>query len=147
MGQADDQVKDHADAVDKQQTEMIRGLLPFAATLGIEVVAMSPDEVRLRLGWAEGLCTGGGVLHGGVLMSLADSAGATCAFLNLPENTRTTTIESKTSFLRPVREGYVEAIARPLHVGRSFIVVDTDLLGADGRRVGRTSQTQAVLPS
>lgn len=132
---------------DAQHTEMIQGLMPYATTLGIEVVAMSPDEVRMRLGWAQSLCTGGGVLHGGALMSLADSAGATCAFLNLPDGSRTTTIESKTSFLRAVREGHVDAVARPLHLGRSFIVVDTDLFDAEGRRVARTSQTQAVLPT
>lgn len=131
---------------DIQQTETIRDLMPYATTLGIEVLAVSQEEVRMRLAWAEQLCTGGGVLHGGALMSLADSAGATCAFLNLPRDARTTTIESKTNFLRAIREGHAEAVARPLHIGRSFIVVETDVLDAAGRRVARTSQTQAVLP-
>jgi len=44
-----------------------------------------------------------------------------------------------------VREGHVEAVARPLHVGRSFIVVDTELLDPTGRLVARVTQTQAVL--
>lgn len=134
-----------AAGVDPHQTETIRGLMPYATTLGIDVVAMSREEVRLRLAWAESLCTSGGVLHGGVLMSVADSAGGMCAFLNLPPDSRTATIESKTNFLRAVRGGHVEAVARPLHLGRSFIVVDCDLRDQDGRLVGRTSQTQAVL--
>ena len=78
-------------------------------------------------------------------MTLADAAGAVCAFLNLPAGARTTTIESKTNFLGAVREGEVTARARPLHVGKTTIVVETDLFDASGRRVARTTQTQAVL--
>jgi len=86
------------------------------------------------------------VLHGGRLMSLADTCGAWCAFLNLPEGASgTTTIESKSNFFRAVRQGHVEAAARPLHAGRSTVVVETDLRDADGRHVARVTQTQAVL--
>jgi len=132
--------------VDEQATESLRRIMPFASILGIEMITSTPAEVRARVGWHPSRCTGAGVLHGGVLMGLADSVGATCAFLNLPDGaTGTTTIESKTNFLRAVREGHVEAVARPLHVGRSTIVVDTELYDAGGRLVGRTTQTQAVL--
>lgn len=122
-----------------------RQTMPFTAGIGLEPISASKDEVRARVPWAEHLCTAGGVLHGGVLMSLADSTGALCAFLNLPEGASTTTVESKTNFLRAVRDRHVEAVARPLHVGRSFVVVDTELRDADGRLVARTTQTQAVL--
>ena len=66
-------------------------------------------------------------------------------FLNLPEGARTSTIESKTNFLGAVRDGSVRAQSRPLHVGKTTIVVETDVLDATGRRVARTTQTQAVL--
>ena len=79
-------------------------------------------------------------------MALADAAGGVCAFLNLPERaTGTTTIESKTNFLRAVRAGHVTATARPLHAGRRTIVVDTELRDDEARLVARTTQTQAVL--
>jgi 1,4-dihydroxy-2-naphthoyl-CoA hydrolase len=78
-------------------------------------------------------------------MALADALGAVCAFLNLPEGTQTSTIESKTNFFRAVREGDVEATAQPLHVGRSTIVVQTDTRDGEGRRVALTTQTQAVI--
>ena len=138
-------------AVGQNSTEMSEdGLLadtmPFAATLRIRTVEAGPEQVTARLGWDPSLCTSGGVLHGGAVMTLADSAGAACAFLNLPEGaTGTTTIESKTNFLRVVREGEVEARARPLHRGGSFIVVVTDVSDAEGRLVARVTQTQAVL--
>jgi uncharacterized protein (TIGR00369 family) len=121
------------------------GLMPFADELGVEVHAAEKDEVRGTLAWRAELCTAGGVLHGGALMAFADSLGAVCAFLNLPEGATTATIESKTNFFRAVRDGHVDATARPLHVGRSSIVVQTDLVDADGRPVAHVIQTQAVL--
>jgi 1,4-dihydroxy-2-naphthoyl-CoA hydrolase len=120
--------------------------MPFGGLLGIEAVATSQEEVRLRLAWREELCTAGGLMHGGALMALADSAGGVCAFLNLPDGaTGTATISSSTSFLRPVRDGYAEAISRPLNVGRTVIAVDTEIVDADGRPVARVMQSQAVL--
>ncbi|MPY60020.1 PaaI family thioesterase [Streptomyces spongiae] len=118
--------------------------VPFAVELGIALTEAGADGVRAALPWAPRLCTVGGVLHGGVLMALADSVGAVCAFLNLPPGAGTSTVESKTNFFRAVRSGTVRAVARPLHVGRSFVVVQTDLYGDDGRVVGQTTQTQAV---
>jgi 1,4-dihydroxy-2-naphthoyl-CoA hydrolase len=119
--------------------------VPFAAELGIEIGAAEPDEVRGTMPWAPQFCTVDGVLHGGALMSFADTLGAVCAFLNLPEGTTTTTVESKTNFFRAVRGGRVSGTARPLHAGRRFIVVQTDLRDDEGRLVAQTTQTQAVL--
>jgi 1,4-dihydroxy-2-naphthoyl-CoA hydrolase len=119
--------------------------MPFAAGIGVEVSAAAKGEVHGRLEWAPERCTAGGALHGGALMGLADSLGAICAFLNLPEGASTATIESKTNFFRAVRGGHVEAVSRPLHVGRTSIVVQTDLADADGRPVAVVIQTQAVL--
>jgi 1,4-dihydroxy-2-naphthoyl-CoA hydrolase len=120
-------------------------MMPFAEALGIEVASASSDEVRGRLAWAPERCTAGGVLHGGALISLADSVGAICAFLNLPEGASTATIESKTNFFRGVREGHVDAVSKPLHVGRTSIVVQTELQDANGKPVALVIQTQAVL--
>ncbi|MBA3788046.1 MAG: PaaI family thioesterase [Actinobacteria bacterium] len=120
--------------------------MPFGATLGLEIVAADPDEVRARLAWEEKLSTAGGILHGGALMSLADAAGAYLAFLNLPDGADgTATIESKTNFFRAVREGHVHARSRLLHRGRTTIVVETDLHDDAEKHVARVTQTQAVL--
>jgi uncharacterized protein (TIGR00369 family) len=120
-------------------------MMPFAAGLGVVLDAAEPDEVRARLSWAPELCTTGGLLHGGALMSFADSLGGICAFLNLPPGARTATTSSAAVFTRAVRGGEVTAIARPLHVGRTVIVVQTDLSDQAGRRVAQVTQTQAVL--
>jgi len=121
-------------------------MMPFARAAGVEITAAEPGEVDGRLEWAPERCTSAGVLHGGVLMTLADTVGAVCAFLNLPEGATTSTIESKTNFFRGVRSGAVRAVARPLHAGRTTVVVQTDLYDDDDRRVSQTTQTQAVLP-
>jgi uncharacterized protein (TIGR00369 family) len=126
--------------------EQILGGQPFATTLGLRDVAASPDRVQASLDYDASLCTGGGILHGGALMALADAVGGYCAFLNLPPGAAgTATIESKTNFLRPVRSGTVTATAKPLQVGRTVIVVDTELRDEQQRLVARTTQTQAVL--
>lgn len=125
-------------------SEMIAAV-PFAATVGIVLDGAGPDEVTCHLDWAPERCTTGGVMHGGALMTLADTSGAACAFLNLPEGAGTATLESKTNFFRAVRSGVVRATSRPLHRGRSTIVVQTELHDGDGRRVAHVIQTQQVL--
>lgn len=126
--------------------DVLRKTMPFMAHLGATTVSASKDEVVCRLEWSPSLTTGGGILHGGALMALADGAGAWCAFLNLPKDAWTTTVESKTNMLRATKEGtVVTATSKPLHVGRSVIVVDTELRDERDRLVARTTQTQMVL--
>jgi uncharacterized protein (TIGR00369 family) len=123
----------------------LAALMPFTARCGIEITAASPTEVRGELSWSADLCTTGGAMHGGALMTLADSIGAACAFLNLPPGASTTTIESKSNFFRGLRSGRAIATATPLHVGRTVIVVQTDIRDEQGKRLALTTQTQAVL--
>ena len=133
--------------MDEELTRNVRAAMPYADTLGLELLSSSPEEVRGRIAWEERLTTAAGLLHGGVLMGLADTVGAYCAYLNLPEGSggATATIESKTNFFAAVRGGTVEARARPLHRGSRTVVVETDLFDESGKHVARVTQTQAVL--
>ena len=121
--------------------------MPFATELGVALDAATAEEVRGRLAWAPERCTAGGLLHGGALMAFADSLGGICAYLNLPPGAQTATMTSSTAFMRGVRDGEVSAVARPLHSGRTVIVVQTDLSDEAGRRVAQVTQAQAVLPA
>lgn len=126
-------------------TAFLHEAMPLCATLGVVAESFTPDDVTLRLDWTETLCTSGGLLHGGALMALADSAGGASAYLNLPDGASgTATIESKTNFLGAVRGGEVRATARPLHRGSTTVVIETEVRNGD-RLVAKTSQTQAVL--
>ena len=121
--------------------------MPFAVAIGVEIDRASAEEVTGGMDWAADRCTIGDLLHGGALMALADSLGAVCAFLNLPDGAVTSTIESKTNFFRGMRGGgRAHATATPLHVGRTTIVVQTDIRDDEGRRLALVTQTQAVIP-
>ena len=126
-------------------TELVQGSMPLCRSLGITAVEAAPPRVVLEMAWEASWCTAGGLLHGGAMMALADSAGATCAFLNLPAGAvGTATIQSGTNFVGSVTEGAVTATAIPLHVGSTTIVVETRMHVGD-RLVATTTQTQTVL--
>jgi uncharacterized protein (TIGR00369 family) len=121
--------------------------MPFAGQLGLVVDEASADRVIVRLAWAPHLCTTGGIMHGGVLMSLADTAGALVTFLGLPEGATTATITSTSQLFRPVSSGTVRAVAVPLHRGRTAVTAQTSLYDSEQRRVAQTTQIQAVRPA
>jgi uncharacterized protein (TIGR00369 family) len=117
----------------------------LAARLGILIVEASPDRVVAELEIRDDLRTVGGALHGGTLMALADTVGATAAMLNLPAGAATTTLESKTNFLAGGRTGSVRAEAVPLHRGKRTSVWQTRITDESGRLLSQTIQTQLVL--
>lgn len=124
----------------------IVGLVPFTKTLGLSVISDGPDEVHVRLNWSTDLCTSNGVLHGGVIMAMADTAGGICAYRNISLGASgTTTIESKTNFLSAVTYGHISAIAKPIHLGNTLAVIETDVRDNGGKLVARVNQTQLVL--
>lgn len=86
-------------------TATIRRIMPFCEVLGLTVVEASPDRVEATVEWTEQRTTVFGGLHGGYVMAVADSTGALCAAQNLPTGAGTSTIESKTNFLRPIISG------------------------------------------
>ena len=130
-------------------TALIHQAMPLCATLGFRAEKYTAEEVVLALDWAPGLCTTGGILHGGAIMAVADSAGAACAFLNLPKDASgTATIESKTNFLgaAPVNTR-VTAESTPLHRGKTTMVWQTMIKSEAGKLCAVVTQTQMVLPA
>jgi 1,4-dihydroxy-2-naphthoyl-CoA hydrolase len=119
-------------------------LMPFAEHLGLVVEEATADRVTALLPWAPHLCTTGAIMHGGALMSLADTAGALVAFLGLPEGATTATITSTSQMFRPVSGGTVRAVAVPLHRGRTTVTVQTSLYDSEERLVAQTTQIQVV---
>jgi 1,4-dihydroxy-2-naphthoyl-CoA hydrolase len=120
--------------------------LPLARLLGVTIVEASPERVVARLTVREDLCASGGILHGGAVMVLADTAGAIGAFLGLPEGARTTTIESKTNFLGAAPLGTeVTAESTPVHRGRRSSVWLTRITDPAGKLLALVTQTQLVV--
>lgn len=118
----------------------------FALHLGARLISATPDRVEFEMPVTPVLANRNGVLHGGAIMGLADNAGGTATFLNLPEGRSTTTLESKTNFLRPVRIGdTARAVSEPLHRGRTTQIWQTTIFRGDGKVAAIVTQTQMVL--
>ena len=118
----------------------------FPEQLGVRFLEASKDQLRAEVEVTRNLCTLPGRMHGGAIMTLADTLGAYGTFLNLPEGHSTTTIESKTNFFSSgVEGGKVIGVATPIHRGRSTMVWQTRVSREDGRLVALVTQTQMVL--
>jgi 1,4-dihydroxy-2-naphthoyl-CoA hydrolase len=106
----------------------------FSGFLGIRITFFSRDCVEGELTVRPELANRNGVLHGGALIGFADNLGGTAASLNLPRGSRTTTLESKTNFFRPLLVGSTaRARCVPLHRGRTTSVWQTTVTAEDGR--------------
>jgi len=119
--------------------------MPFALHSGVEITAAGPEAVVGHLDWREERCTTGGLMHGGALMTLADSLGAVAAFLHLPEGAGTATVSSNTTLVRGLREGRATGTATVVNAGRRFITVRTDVVDDAAKLLITTTQVQAVL--
>jgi len=122
-------------------------LPPFSQVLGVEFLEADTEHVRAQLTVRPELCNGTkGVLHGGAIMAFADTLGAMGTVLNLPEDGRTTTLESKTNFIGPAPIGTtVIGESTPLHRGRRSMVWQTRITNEAGKLVAIVTQTQMVL--
>ncbi|MBS0332237.1 MAG: PaaI family thioesterase [Proteobacteria bacterium] len=120
--------------------------MPFSDLMGVEITVREKDRVVGRMTVREDLCTAGGILHGGAYMAFADALGAIGGVLNLPAGARTTTLESKTNFLRGAPVGStVTGEATPLHAGRRSSVWQTRITDAEGKLMALVTQTQMTL--
>ena len=119
--------------------------MPFAEQSGVEISAASKEAVVGHIDWSEERCTIGGLMHGGALMTLADSLGAVAAFLHLPDGAGTATVTSNTSLLRGLRGGRATGTSTVINAGRRFITVRTDVVDDDDKLLITTTQVQAVL--
>jgi 1,4-dihydroxy-2-naphthoyl-CoA hydrolase len=118
--------------------------MPFAAYLGLTLTEASAERVVATLPMAPHLRTSTGVMHGGVLMSLADTVGALVVVLSLAEGEVTATITSTTQMFRPLTDGKVRAVAVPLNRGRTTATAQTSLYDDAGKLVSQTTQIQVI---
>ena len=118
----------------------------FAQHVGIEIVEAARERVVGRIKIGPQHSNGRDRVHGGAIMTLADTLGAVATVINLPPETVTTTLESKTNFLAAGRGDYLIGEALPLHVGRRTMVWQTTIRDVENRRVAVVTQTQMVLP-
>jgi len=123
---------------------LIDPLLP--GTLGVRLLETTPERVLGEMTVLPGLCTAGGILHGGAYMAFADTLGAVGTVVNLQRRQMTTTTDSSTKFIAGAKVGTVvtgEAIA--LHRGRRTQVWQTSIRSAEGKLCAVVTQTQLIM--
>jgi len=113
---------------------------------GFVLAEAKPGRVVMRMRVDKRHMQVHGVVHGGVLAALADTAGGLASYLACPRGTRVATIEMKINYLESVEGGIVEAEARVIRRGRHIAVVDCDVRDNHGRLVGKALMTFFVGP-
>ena len=123
-------------------------LPPFADRLGMTITHVAPDQASAELAVIAERSNGFGILHGGAIMTLADTLGGAATIANLAPGATTSTLESKTNFLAPIRIGDIaRAMCVPVHLGRTTMVWQTRITRGDGRLAAIVTQTQLLLPA
>ena len=115
--------------------------------LGIEFLAVEPDEVRARMRVEPTKCAWNGYLHAGAVVSLADTACGYATVRNLAADAKGfTTLELKSNFLGTALEGDVTCVARPVHKGRTTQVWDAEIRSEkNGKTIAFFRCTQMIL--
>ncbi|HEY2972093.1 MAG TPA: PaaI family thioesterase [Pyrinomonadaceae bacterium] len=107
--------------------------VPFAQLLGIELDTISSGTATLGLNVRKQLRQNHGMVHGGAIASLIDTATAFAIISLLAPSERVTTVDLTVSYLRPLTEGRVTAVARVLRSGRRLFVVSAEVFDKDGK--------------
>jgi uncharacterized protein (TIGR00369 family) len=97
------------------------------ATLGAEIVFVSPGEVHLAFPFAAQFCQQNGFMHAGAIASVADSANGYAAFTLAPSDTDVLAVEFKINLLAPARGATFLACGRVLRPGRTLTVCQADV--------------------
>lgn len=105
--------------------------VPFAKLLGIELDDVSRGTATLGINVRDELKQNHGVVHGGVIASLIDTATAFAIISLLAPGERVTTVDLTITYLRPLTEGRVTAVAKVLRAGRRLLVVSAEVFGKD----------------
>jgi 1,4-dihydroxy-2-naphthoyl-CoA hydrolase len=119
----------------------------FPGHLGILVKSFDGQRLEAEMPFAKNLMAPNGFLHGGSVVSLADTATGYATFANLPEGaTGFTTLEMKSNHLGTAREGTIACVATPVHLGRTTQVWDAVVTHREtGKTIALFRCTQMIL--
>lgn len=115
--------------------------------IGIEFVDIGSDFLKLRMPVDQRTHQIHGILHGGATCVLTETAGSVASLMCIDPSTHYAVGSViSTNHLRPVKEGFVTATARPVHVGRTKHVWDIQVHDDNGKLVAKSELTCAVTP-
>ncbi len=117
------------------------------AMLGLEVLAVGEEEVVARVPVRDAIRQPFGLVHGGLYAAVAESLASRGTYAGVAqEDAVPLGIANHTSFLRPIAEGTVHAVARRRHRGRTTWLWDVELSDDQGRLCALGRVTVAVRP-
>jgi uncharacterized protein (TIGR00369 family) len=117
----------------------------FDRLIGLEVLSIDDREVRARVEVRDELLQPGGLVHGGVFASIAESLASMATWMAVQEEgTSAQGLSNQTSFLRPILGGTIHAVARRRHRGRTTWVWEVDITDDDDRLCALVRMTVAV---
>lgn len=100
-------------------------------SIGAELVSVQPGVCQIRLPFSDLVSQQHGFFHGGLVTTIADSAGGYAAMTLCPMDTEVLTVEYKVNFLAPAKGSEIVAIGRVIKAGRSLIITRIDVEVAD----------------
>jgi uncharacterized protein (TIGR00369 family) len=119
---------------------------PIAKTLGFRLIEVGPGTATIELmAGTEIHANPMGTIHGGVLCDIADAAIGTAHATSLKEDESFTSIDLQINFFRPVWNGRIRAVAKPVNVGRQISRYVCDILRDDDKLVAQVSSTVMTL--
>jgi len=117
-----------------------------ARQFGFKLEAAEPGRAVLRMLVAARHKQVHGVVHGGILAALADTAGGLATYMVVPRGTRVATVEMKINYLEPVERGTLRAEAKVLRRGRNLAIVECDVRDEE-RLVAKALMTFSIGPA
>lgn len=117
---------------------------PFFQHIGIEIVELEEGFSRLKLDFKEWLTHPFGYFHGGVIASLADSAGVNAVLTTVSAEQGALTLEMKINYLAPSKDTVIFAEGRVIHRGKRTAVADVDVKDSGGKRIAKALVTCAI---
>jgi 1,4-dihydroxy-2-naphthoyl-CoA hydrolase len=115
-------------------------------TLGIEYLEVGDDFLKARMPVDRRTKQPFGILHGGASVALAETVGTMAAFLCVdPDTKRTVGLEINANHVRPVTEGWVTGIAKPLHLGRTTQVWEIRIFNDQQKLTCISRHTVAII--
>ena len=117
----------------------------FDGLYGLEVLAISDEEVTARVRVRDELRQPAGLVHGGVFASIAESITSMATWLAVqPDGRSAQGLSNQTSFLRPIVDGTIHAVARRRHRGRTTWVWEVEITDDQDRLCALVRMTIAV---
>jgi len=128
----------------RSAAEQVQGRLklsPATRGLGLEVESVEVGRVVFRMRVQRRHRQMHGVVHGGILATLADTVAAVAAYSTVPHGSQIATIEMKINFLEAVVDGVLRAEGRVLRTGRNFVVTECEIWNQDGELTAKALLT------